>query len=146
MGLLKGMKENSMGPIGTRRFNRKIIASMAVIGLSAGGLVVAGAGAGASVGNSSAKVTVGSKTYKLSGGACLVEAGTVNVGIGQHGNSVAIHGNIKNGKLSGAQIGMVINKKPIAITNGSGKANSSGGSFKGTDVVSNTTVKGTFTC
>ncbi len=135
-----------MGAIGMRRFNKKIIASMAVIGLSAGGLVVAGAGAGASVGNSSAKVTVGSKTYKLSGGACIVQAGTVNVGIGEHGNSLAIHGNIKNGKLSGAQIGMVINKQPIAITGGSGKATSSGGTFKGTDVVSNKTIKGSFTC
>jgi hypothetical protein len=127
------------------RCNKKILASLAAVGISVGGLALA-TGAGASVGNSKATVTVGSKTYKLSGGACVVSANHIDLGIGSTKNTLGMNAAIKGGKFTNAQIGMVLGGTPLAITTDSGSATSKGGSFKGNDVISHSTVKGTFTC
>jgi hypothetical protein len=127
------------------RCNKKILASLAAVGISVGGLALA-TGAGASVGNSKATVTVGSKTYKLSGGACVVSAHHIDLGIGSTKNTLGMNAAIKGGKFTNAQIGMVLGGTPLAITTDSGSATSKGGSFKGNDVISHSTVKGTFTC
>jgi hypothetical protein len=128
------------------RYDKKILASLAAAGISMGGLAFGVAGAGASVGNSKATVTVGSKTYKLSGGACLVTANHIDLGIGSTKNSLGMNAKIKGGKFTNAQIGMVLSGTPLAITTDSGSANAKGGTFKGSDVISHSTVKGTFTC
>jgi hypothetical protein len=127
------------------RCNKKILASLAAVGISVGGLALA-TGAGASVGNSKATVTVGSKTYKLSGGACVVSANHIDLGIGSTKNTLGMNAAIKGGKFTNAQIGMVLGGTPLAITTDSGKATSKGGTFTGNDVISHSTVKGTFTC
>jgi hypothetical protein len=127
------------------RCNKKILASLAAVGISVGGLALA-TGAGASVGISKATVTVGSKTYKLSGGACVVSANHIDLGIGSTKNTLGMNAAIKGGKFTNAQIGMVLGGTPLAITTDSGSATSKGGSFKGNDVISHSTVKGTFTC
>jgi len=91
-------------------------------------------------------VTVGSKTYNLSGGACVISGSKVQVGVGTSPNSLGINGKLKKGKFSNAQIGAVLKGKTIAMTTDSGKANSKGGSFQGKDAVTGANVKGTFTC
>jgi hypothetical protein len=130
------------------RLNKKVLASMTAIGFAAGGLFIQSAGAGAqtTVGNSKAKVVVSGKTYKMSGGACVVSSSHLDIGIGSNGNTIGINAAVKNGKFKNAQIGMVLGHQPVAITTDTGKVTSKGGSFSGTDVVSNSTVKGTFTC
>jgi hypothetical protein len=125
---------------------KKVLASVTAIGIASGGLIITAGGAGASVGNAKAKVTVGSKTYKMSGGACVVTGNNVDIGIGSKPNTLGINATTKKGKFSNAQIGMVLSGKPVAITTDTGTANSKGGTFKGTDVVSHSKVKGTFTC
>jgi hypothetical protein len=130
----------------TRPFNRTILAPIAVVGLAAGAILIpTGAGA-TTVTGSKATVVLSGKTYKLSGGACVVTGSRVDIGIGTSTNSLGINANVKGGKFSNAQIGMVLGGKPVAITSDTGTATSKGGTFKGTDVVSNSRVKGTFTC
>jgi hypothetical protein len=117
-----------------------------VVGLAAGAILIpTGAGA-TTVTGSKATVVLSGKTYKLSGGACVVTGSRVDIGIGTSTNSLGINAKVKGGKFSNAQIGMVLGGKPVAITSDTGTATSKGGTFKGTDVVSNSTVKGTFTC
>jgi hypothetical protein len=129
-----------------RSFNRTIIAPIAVMGLAAGAVLIPiGAGA-TTVTGSKATVVVNGKTYKLSGGACVVTGSHIDLGIGTKTNSLGMNAKVKGGKFSNAQIGMVLGGKPVAITTDTGTATSKGGKFKGTDVVSNSTVKGTFTC
>jgi hypothetical protein len=111
-----------------------------------GGLLIQSTGAGATPGNAKAKVTVGSKSYKLSGGACVISGNKVQVGVGASPNSLGINGKLKKGKFSNAQIGAVLSGKTIAMTTDSGTANAKGGTFKGKDAVSGASVKGTFTC
>ncbi|HEX3795235.1 MAG TPA: hypothetical protein VHV57_12115 [Acidimicrobiales bacterium] len=134
-----------MGRSAGKYGNKRIIASAAVVGMALGGLALQTT-AGATPGSAKAKVTVGSKTYKLSGGACVISGTTLQVGVGSKPNSLGINGTLKGGKFKNAQIGMVLKGKPVAITTDSGKASASGGSFSGTDVVSHSKVKGTFTC
>jgi hypothetical protein len=129
------------------RCNRKILASLAAVGVSVGGLALAtGAGASSIGTNSKATVTVGSKTYKLSGGACVVSASHIDLGIGSTKNTLGMNAAIKGGKFKNAQIGMVLGGTPLAITTDSGSATAKGGTFTGNDVISHSTVKGTFTC
>jgi hypothetical protein len=108
-------------------------------------LVPSAAGATTST-NSKATVVVSGKTYKLSGGACLVTSSKIALGIGTKTNSLGLSATVSNGKFSNGRIGMILGGKPVAITSGSGTATSKGGKFTGTDVVSNSTVTGTFTC
>jgi hypothetical protein len=135
-----------MTSAGNGRFNRRILTAAVALGVTAGAMVLPAAGASASPGSASAKVTVGSKTYKLSGGACQVTGSKANVGIGGSPNSLGLHATVHKGKFSNAQIGLVLGGKPLAITTDTGTATAKGGTFKGTDVVSQSTVKGTFTC
>jgi len=82
------------------RCNRKILASLAAVGVSVGGLALAtGAGASSVGTNSKATVTVGSKTYKLSGGACVVSASHIDLGIGSTKNTLGMNAVIKGGKV-----------------------------------------------
>jgi hypothetical protein len=148
MEFLRGFKQTkSVDAARTPSFNRRIVASVAVVGIAAGGMLIpATAGASTSVTGSKASVVLNGKTYKLSGGACVVTGSRVDIGIGTQTNSLGINAKVKKGKFSNAQIGMVLGGKPVAITSDTGTATSKGGTFKGTDVVSNSTVKGTFTC
>lgn len=125
---------------------RRILASAAVVGLAVGGLLAPGVAGATTSTNSKATVVLGGKTYKLSGGACLVTGSRVALGIGTKTNSLGLNAKVKKGKFSNAQIGMVLGGKPVAITSDTGTATSKGGTFKGTDVVSSSTVTGTFTC
>jgi hypothetical protein len=148
MEFLKGFEgKKATGP--NRTLRKRTLSAVAVIGVAAGGigiLVPTVAGAAISVTGSKAAVVTGGKTYKLSGGACVVTGGHVDIGIGNATNSLAINAKVSGGKFSNAQIGMVLGGKPLAITTDTGTATSKGGTFKGTDVVSNSTVKGTFSC
>ena len=103
--------------------------------------------AGATPGSAKAKVTVGSKTYSLKGGACVISGSTIQVGVGSKPNSLGLNGTLKKGKFTNAEIGMVlVRASAVAITTDTGTANAKGGTFKGTDAVSQAKVKGTFTC
>lgn len=126
--------------------HRGILASAAVAGLAVGGLLAPGVAGATTSTNAKATVVVGGKTFKLSGGACLVTGSRVALGIGTKANTLGMNAKVKQGKFSNAQIGMVLGGKPLAITTDTGSATSKGGTFKGTDVVSGSTVKGTFTC
>ncbi|HXA32124.1 MAG TPA: hypothetical protein VNV87_07670 [Acidimicrobiales bacterium] len=126
--------------------NRRILASAAVAGLALGGMLAPGVAGAATSTNAKASVSVGGKTYKLSGGACLVTASRVALGIGTNANTLGMNANVKQGKFSNAQIGMVLGGKPLALTTDTGTASSKGGTFQGTDVVSGSTVKGKFSC
>jgi hypothetical protein len=125
---------------------RRILASAAVAGLAVGGLIAPGVAGATTSTNTKATVVVGGKTYKLSGGACLVTGSRVALGIGTKANTLGMNAKVKQGKFSNAQIGMVLGGKPLAITTDTGTASSKGGTFKGSDVVSGSTVKGTFSC
>jgi hypothetical protein len=126
--------------------NRRILASAAVAGLAVGGMLApAVAGASTST-NAKAKVVVSGKTYKFSGGGCLVTSTRIALGIGSSGNTFGMNAKVKQGKFTNAQIGMVLGGKPVAITSASGTTKSNGGTFTGNDVVSGSTVKGTFNC
>ncbi|HEY1467373.1 MAG TPA: hypothetical protein VGF11_09965 [Acidimicrobiales bacterium] len=129
-----------------RTVNRRILASAAVAGLALGGMLAPGVAGAATSTNAKASVSVGGKTYKLSGGACLVTASRVALGIGTNANTLGMNANVKQGKFSNAQIGMVLGGKPLALTTDTGTASSKGGTFQGTDVVSGSTVKGKFSC
>jgi hypothetical protein len=122
-----------------------MLACVAAVGMSLGGLAFQTT-AGATPGSAKAKVTVGSKTYKLSGGACVITGASIQVGVGEKPNSLGLNGTLKGGKFKNAEIGMILKGKDIAVTTDKGKANASGGSFSGTDAVSHEKVKGTFTC
>ena len=124
-----------------RSVKRRILATAAVAGM----LAPTVAGATTST-NSKATVVVSGKTYKLTGGACLATSSRVALGIGTATNSLGLSAKVNNGKFTNAHIGMILNGKPVAITTGTGTVSSNGGKFKGTDVVSNSTVTGTFTC
>jgi hypothetical protein len=130
----------------TWSMHRRILASAAVAGLAVGGLLAPGVAGATTSTNSKATVVVGGKTYKLSGGACLVTGSRVALGIGTNANTLGLNAKVKQGKFSNAQIGMVLGGKPLAMTSDSGTASSKGGTFKGSDVVSGSSVKGTFTC
>jgi hypothetical protein len=146
MAFLKGFKGKKVtGP--NRTLRKRTLSAAAVIGVAAGGILVPTvAGAAISVTGSKAAVVLGGKTYKLSGGACVVTGSHVDIAIGTPTNSLGINAKVSGGKFSNAQIGMVLGGKPVAITTDTGTATSKGGTFKGTDVVSNSTVKGTFSC
>jgi hypothetical protein len=125
---------------------RRILASAAVAGLALGGLLAPGVAGAATSTNAKTTVVVSGKTYKFSGGGCLVTSSRIALGIGTSGNTFGMTAKVKQGKFSNAQIGMVLRGKPVAITSASGTTKSNGGTFKGTDVVSNSTVTGTFSC
>lgn len=129
-----------------RSVNRRILATAAVAGLAVAGMLVPAVASAKTSTNSKATVVAGGKTYKLSGGGCIVTSSKVALGIGTKTNSLGLSAKVKNGKFSNAHIGMVLGGKPIAITTDSGTATSNGGTFKGTDLVSNSTVSGKFTC
>jgi hypothetical protein len=131
---------------GAGQFNHRIVAAVLALGLATGATALQVSAANASPGSASAKVTVGSKTYKLSGGACQVTGSSVNLGIGGSPNSLGMHASVHKGKFTNAQIGMVLGGKPLALTTDTGTVTSKGGTFKGKDVVSQSSVKGTFTC
>ena len=137
MGRSGGMKY-SMG-------GKRMLATAAVAGMALGGLALQTT-AGATPGSAKAKVTVGSKSYTLKGGACVISGSTIQVGVGSKPNSLGLNGTLKKGKFTNAQIGMVLKGKAVAITTDTGTANAKGGTFKGTDAVSQAKVKGTFTC
>ncbi|HEX4219968.1 MAG TPA: hypothetical protein VHZ02_16440 [Acidimicrobiales bacterium] len=145
MEFRKGRRgKNGAGP--NRTLRHRTLSSAAVIGMAVGGLLVPTvAGAAISTG-SKATVVMGGKTYKLSGGACVVTGSHVDIAVGSPTNSLGINAKVQGGKFTNAQIGMVLGGKPVAITTDTGTATSRGGTFKGTDVVSNSTVKGTFSC
>jgi hypothetical protein len=146
MEFLKGFKGTKAAG-SNRTFRKRTLSAAAVIGVAAGGILVPTvAGAATSVTGSKAAVVLSGKTYKLSGGACVVTGSHMDIGIGTPTNSLGINAKVSKGKFSNAQIGMVLSGKPVAITTDTGTATSKGGTFKGTDVVSNSTVKGTFTC
>lgn len=124
---------------------KRILASTVIAGMAMGGLALQTT-AGATPGSAKAKVTVGGKTYKLSGGACVISGSTIQVGVGSKPNSLGLNGTLSGGKFKNAQIGMLLKGKAVAVTTDSGKANAKGGSFSGKDAVSGGKVKGTFTC
>jgi hypothetical protein len=124
---------------------KRILASTVIAGMAMGGLALQTT-AGAIPGSAKAKVTVGGKTYKLKGGACVISGSTIQVGVGSKPNSLGLNGTLSGGKFKNAQIGMLLKGKAVAVTTDSGKANAKGGSFSGTDAVSGGKVKGTFTC
>jgi hypothetical protein len=125
---------------------RRILASTAVAGLAVGGLIAPGVAGASTSTNAKAKVVVSGKTYKFSGGGCLVTSSRIALGIGSGGNTFGMNAKVKQGKFSNAQIGMVLGGKPVAVTSASGTTKGTGGTFKGTDVVSNSSVSGTFNC
>jgi hypothetical protein len=129
-----------------RSVKRRILATAAVAGLAAGGILAPTVAGATTSTNSKATVVVSGKTYKLTGGACLATSSRVALGIGTATNSLGLSAKVNNGKFTNAHIGMILNGKPVAITTGTGTVSSNGGKFKGTDVVSNSTVTGTFTC
>jgi hypothetical protein len=146
-GKQESQSTTSMVRAGRGRLNHRILASTLALGVAAGAMGLAASGASASPGSASAKVTVGSKTYKLSGGACQVTGSSVSVAVGgSSSNTLGLHASVHKGKFSNAQIGLVLGGKPLAMTTDTGTATSKGGTFKGTDVVSQSKVKGTFTC
>jgi hypothetical protein len=126
--------------------NRRILASAAVAGLALGGMLAPSVAGAATSTNAKASVVVSGKTYKFSGGGCLVTSTRIALGIGTSGNTFGMNAKVKQGKFSNAQIGMVLGGKPVAITSASGTTKSNGGTFTGNDVVSGSTVKGTFNC
>jgi hypothetical protein len=127
--------------------SHRILASALALGVVAtGATALSMSAANAEPGSATAKVTVGSKTYKLSGGACQVTRNSVNVGIGGSPNSLGLHAAVHKGKFTNAQIGLILGGKPLALTTDTGTVTSKGGTFKGTDVVSQSPVKGSFTC
>lgn len=124
-----------------------ILIPVAFVGLAAGGAVVPiSAGAATTVTGSKATVHLSGKTYKFTGGACVISGTKLDIGIGTNGNSLGITAVIANHRFSNAQIGLIVGGQPAAVTSGSGTVTSKGGTFRGTDVVSNSTVTGTFSC
>jgi hypothetical protein len=125
-----------------------VLIPLALVGLAAGGAVVpVSAGATTTSTGSKATVHMNGKTYKFSGGACVVNGSKVDIGIGTGQNSLGLNASVSRGKFSNAQIGLILNGQPVAITSGSGTVNSkNSGKFTGTDVVSSSTVTGTFSC
>jgi hypothetical protein len=126
--------------------NKRLVASAAVAGLAVGGMLAPGVAGASTSTNAKATVVVSGKTYKFSGGGCLVTSSRIALGIGTSGNTFGMNAKVKQGKFTNAQIGMVLKGKPVAITSASGTTKSNGGTFTGNDVVSGSTVKGTFNC
>jgi hypothetical protein len=148
-----GEEESSNKPVRVFRrparrghLNHRILASVLALGVATGATALQVSAANAAPGSATAKVTVGSKTYKLSGGACQVTGNSVNLGIGGSPNSLGLHASVHKGKFTNAQIGLILGGKPLALTTDTGTVTSKGGTFKGKDVVSQSSVKGTFTC
>jgi hypothetical protein len=138
---LPGQKGNMMW------FNKKFLASMAVVGVSSAGFALQSTGAGAAVDAAHAKVTFSSKTHKFSGGMCPTITSHYFLVMGHGvGSGVTIMAKIHGGKFTNASITVVIGSKEIALTKDSGTVNAKGGTFKGTDIVSHSKVTGTFTC
>jgi hypothetical protein len=128
------------------RLNKRILASVLAAGAMTGGMLLQSTSANATPGNAKAKVTVGGKTYKLSGGACVISGSKLEVGVGATPNSLGINGTLHKGKFKNAEIGAILSGNSVAVTSDSGTANSKGGKFKGTDAVTGGKVSGSFTC
>ncbi len=94
----------------------------------------------------SAKVTVGSKTYKIRNGSCDGTATVLLIDIGAGPNHILMQGSIANGKFSNDEVELTLGGKTFVVQSDSGTINAKGGSFKGTVINSRTKVKGSFTC
>jgi hypothetical protein len=129
-------------------FHRKFLASLAVVGTSVIGLVLQSPGAGATVVPAHAKVTVGSKTYKWSGGTCppTVNSAQYFLNVGKGGtDGLEMIGKVRGGKFTNMKIALVKGSYSTADSKDSGTINAKGGTFKGVDVYGKK-MMGTFTC
>ena len=141
------LKVTKAAQVEVRSFKKGVLIPLALVGFAMGAVVPAlGAGGLTTVTGSKATVIVDGKKYRLSGGTCVVSGTKLDIGIGTSTNSLAINAVVKKHKFSNAQIGLIVGGRPAAITSASGTATSRGGTFTGTDVVSGSTVTGTFTC
>lgn len=120
------------------------ISALTVI-LVAGGSVMATGSAGASS-VPKAKVTIGSKTYKFSGGACSSKSNEVQIAISSGANTLTITGHAHKGKYSNANTTMIVNSKLIIVAPNSGSFNAKGGKFKGSAAPNSGNVTGSYTC
>jgi hypothetical protein len=128
-------------------FNKSFLSSMAVVGLSIAGLALQSTGAGASVDTGHAKVIVGSKTYKVSGGSCPSISRHYSLDFSGGGNGFAITGKVHGGKFTNAEIDLSIGVKLFQMSKDSGTANAKGGTFKGTtNIAPHSKMVGTFIC
>jgi hypothetical protein len=129
------------------KLNKRILAVVIAAGTTTGAMALQPAVSGASTStHAKATIKVGSKTYKLSGGACVISSSKIQVGVHQGSNTFGINGTLSKGKFTNAEIGALLNGKSIAMTTDSGSANKKGGKFSGTDAVSGAKVSGKFTC
>jgi hypothetical protein len=98
-------------------------------------------------GSPKAKLTIGTKSYKFSGGFCETKTSSLFIGIASPPNSLTISGKLHHGKFKNAQIGITLgNGKTIdSVLRDTGTANSKGGKFTGSDI-SGLKVKGSYTC
>jgi hypothetical protein len=127
--------------------NKRLLPSMAVVGALLAGLALQSTSAGAAVDTGHAKVTVGSKTYKVSGGSCPTIGSHYSLDFSGGGNGFAITGKIHGGKFTNAEIDLSIGVKLLQMNKDSGTANAKGGTFKGTtNIAPHSKMKGTFTC
>jgi hypothetical protein len=111
-----------------------------------GGLLVGSTDAGASSGPKGS-VTVGSKTYKFSGGSCLGNGSHVQTVLFNGGNSLTVTGKLHHGKFKDAIAGLTIKgKATIVIDPDSGTSSSKGGTIKGTDLGGPPKVTGKWSC
>ena len=122
-------------------------ASLAVVGASIAGLVLQSPGAGAAVVPAHAKVTVGSKTYKWSGGTCptTVNSAQYFLSIGEGTGGLEMIGKVSGGKFTNMKIALVKGSYSTADSKDSGTITAKGGTFKGVDVYGKK-MKGSFTC
>ena len=130
----------------SRSFRKGVLVPLAIGGIAAGTVLGPVAAGATTVTGANATVVLNGKTYKLSGGACVITGTKLAIGIGSGSNSLGLNAVVKNHKFSNAQVGLFIGGQPVAITSASGTVKSNSGTFKGTDVVSNSTVTGKFSC
>ena len=94
-----------------------------------------------------AKVTVGSKAYRWSGGACppTINSSQDSLTIGKGTDGLEIIGKVSGGKFKNINIALVQGSYSTGLSKDSGTITATGGTFKGVDVYGKK-VKGTFTC
>jgi hypothetical protein len=128
-------------------FSKRPLALMTLVGVSVAGLSLQSPGAGAAVASAHAKVTVGSKTYKWSGGTCppTINSSQYSLTIGQGTDGLEIIGKVSGGKFKNVNIALVKGSYSTALSKDSGTITAEGGTFKGADVYGKK-IKGTFTC
>jgi hypothetical protein len=128
-------------------FNKRPLALMTLVGVSVAGLGFQSPGVGAAVATAHAKVTVGSKAYKWSGGTCppTINSSQDSITIGKGTEGLEIIGKVRSGKFKNINIALVKGSYSTALSKDSGTFTAKGGTFKGIDVYGKK-VKGTFTC